>query len=84
MLQKSFKYVGDFPYIDRGGIVSRVCNTQISSYNITGPLPDFNRDLLLVKKMKERRKNMKIVVVKAPKFLRGILKSIFKIKDTED
>ncbi|MBR5155641.1 MAG: stage V sporulation protein SpoVM [Clostridia bacterium] len=24
---------------------------------------------------------MKIVVVKAPKFLRGILKSIFKIKD---
>ncbi|MBQ9757987.1 MAG: stage V sporulation protein SpoVM [Clostridia bacterium] len=27
---------------------------------------------------------MKIVVVKAPRFLRGILKSIFKIKNTED
>ena len=27
---------------------------------------------------------MKIVVVKAPKFLRGILKSIFKIKAVEN
>ncbi len=84
MLQKSIKYVGDFSYINRCGTVSCVCNTQISSYNITGSVPDFNRDLLPGEKIKERSRKMKIVVVKAPKFLRGILKSIFKIKDTED
>ena len=84
MLQKPFKHMGDFSYIHRYRTVSCVCNTQISSDNIIGSVPDFNRDLLLGKKIKERRIKMKVVVVKAPKFLRGILKSIFKIKSTED
>ncbi|MBE7032266.1 MAG: stage V sporulation protein SpoVM [Ruminococcaceae bacterium] len=40
-------------------------------------------ECVLFAKNSERRGFMKIVVVKAPRFLKGILKTIFKIKNDE-
>ena len=54
MLPYSFKYLGDFFDIRRCWIVSRICNTQISSYNIVGAGSDIVGSLLSGKKIKER------------------------------
>ena len=80
----SSKWAGVVPYCNRSGLVFGICNTQVSSHNLPWVGTDWSRCLLYFKKVTERRFKMKIVVVKAPKFLRGILKSIFKIKNDTD
>ena len=64
-------------------LVFGVCHTEISSYHFAGDVPYRGRNLYFGKEVKERSRTMKIVVVKAPRFLRGILKSIFKIRNDE-
>ena len=59
-----------------------VCHPEVCSDYVTGSRTDRSRNMYHVKKM-NRGDCMKIVVVKAPKFFKGILKSIFRIKNDE-
>lgn len=73
-----------FFYSNRCGPVSGIFDTKVCFDHFAGTKFYRRGSMYDIKEVKERGVMVKIVVVKAPKFLRGILKSIFKIKNTED
>ncbi len=66
-----------------GRTFSGIFNTPICFNHSFGAWAYRNGSMHDNKKVEERSVMVKIVVVKAPKFLRGILKSIFKMKTDE-
>lgn len=68
-----------FFHSDGSRTFSGVCDTEVCSYHPAGTVSYRSRSMYNFKKVGGNF--VKIVVVKAPKFLRGILKSIFGIKE---
>ncbi len=74
---------GLFSYCGWHGIVFSLCHTPICYDYVAGNRIYWLWNLYNYKKIAERGEFMKIVILKAPKFFRGILKSIFKMKSDE-
>lgn len=71
-------------YCNRYGLVFGVCNTEVSFDYHSWNMLYKHRSLYADQKIDGRRlNNVKIVVVKAPKVLRGFLKAVFKIKSDD-
>lgn len=81
MLQAAKKlYAGVFFDCNRYRDFSCLCTTKISSDNPAWNKLYWCRVLHNRKEITERSGTVKIVVLNPPKFLRGILKTIFKVK----